>query len=165
MYNQNEIGLRLRTIRDQYLIGIKISTNQFAELVGEPKHNIAAYESGKANIPNRVFVALYDKGINPIYILTGEGSVYAPNKAGTTLSESLKGKIDPLRLADVSKGQKGNEKPFVAAKANSSGQNQVQKISKLNVNDLSIEELLSKAEQFTAAAGDIMKIVNHKKNK
>ena len=166
MYNQIEIGNRLRKIRELYLIGIKISIAQFAELVGEPKHNIAAYESGKANIPNRLFVALYERGINPVYILTGEGSVYSQNEAGKSLRNSLKDRIAAENKAissQISDDEIGSYHHLGTVL--SLNQDKVSHLTKLETKSLTIDELLQKAEQFTAAAGDIMKIVKQKRNK
>lgn len=82
--NQKEIGKRLREIREKHYAKFKLSLSDFAEELNEKMFNIANYEAGKANLPNRVLVALYDKGFNPSYILTGEGSIFADNDAGKT---------------------------------------------------------------------------------
>ncbi len=73
---QFEIGKRLQEVRNKYISSRKLSTLEFADLINESKFNISNYESGKANIPNRVLVELYKKGINPTWILTGEQSIY-----------------------------------------------------------------------------------------
>ena len=79
---QIEIGNRLKEIRTNYFSKHKLSVADFAEEMAESKFNIANYERGIANIPNRLLVALYEKGFNPIYILSGEGNIFAENQAG-----------------------------------------------------------------------------------
>ena len=122
---QIEIGKRLREVRLNYLENIKLSIPDFAIELGESKYNIANYERGIANIPNRLLVSLYEKGFNPIYILTGEGSMFADNKTGKLrfskikqsepLSEieenALKEKLNTIMVAagDIEKILKGNQ--------------------------------------------------------
>lgn len=122
---QIEIGKRLREVRLHYLENIKLSIPDFALELGESKYNIANYERGIANIPNRLLVSLYEKGFNPIYILTGEGSMFAQNNAGRarlnkvknseTLSENeenaLKEKLNTIKVAagDIEKILKGSQ--------------------------------------------------------
>lgn len=79
---QIEIGNRLKEIRTQYYSKHKLSVADFAEELSESKFNIANYERGIANVPNRILATLYDKGFNPTYIITGEGSIFADNEAG-----------------------------------------------------------------------------------
>lgn len=124
---QEEIGSRLKLIRAEYYANFKLTIPEFAEELGETKHNIANYERGLASIPNRVLVALYRKGFNPTYILTGEGSVFA---------ENLKGKERTVR-------------------AQASGKTDV---------SFNNQELQSKIQELiSAAAGDIMGIINNQK--
>lgn len=79
---QKEIGRRLQEIRNIYNGGFKASIEQFSAELNENKYNISNYEAGKASIPNRVLFSLYEKGFNPIYILSGEGSYFAENDEG-----------------------------------------------------------------------------------
>jgi transcriptional regulator with XRE-family HTH domain len=81
---KKNIGRRLKEIRLFVFDGMTI--NVFAEMLSEKPANISNYEQGKANIPNRVLVELYHKGINPIYILTGEGA-----KKRENFTESISG--------------------------------------------------------------------------
>lgn len=85
---QIDIGIRLKEVRTAYYANHKLSISDFAEELNETRHNIGNYERGIANVPNRLLAALYEKGINPIYIITGEGSVFAPNEAGRQLSKT-----------------------------------------------------------------------------
>ena len=79
------IGKRLQEVRRIYNNGFRCSVEQLASEISETPANIRNYECGKAGIPNRVLVALYRNGINPIYILTGDGTPYAPNDEGKAL--------------------------------------------------------------------------------
>lgn len=165
---QIEIGNRLREIREKYLIGIKLTIPQFAELVGELKHNITAYESGRANIPNRLLVTLYHKGINPVYVLTSEGNVYANNSAGRSLEQNRKEQktiphksvqqTDASADLDSKDNQfKSNSQPASFVKGN------IISIVPLDSSVFTEEELKQKADLFTAAAGDIKKFLKEKK--
>lgn len=93
--NQKDIGKRLRLIREKHYAKFKLSLSDFAEELNEKMFNIANYEAGKANLPNRVLVALYDKGFNPSYILTGEGSIFADNDAGKKRQQEF-GEIEEM---------------------------------------------------------------------
>ncbi len=84
---QIDIGSRLKEIRTRYYSKHKLSVADFAEELAESKFNIANYERGIANVTNKVLVALYEKGFNPTYILTGEGSIFADNTAGKNRAE------------------------------------------------------------------------------
>ncbi|MGB9913895.1 MAG: helix-turn-helix domain-containing protein, partial [Candidatus Kapaibacteriota bacterium] len=86
MENLNkEIGERIRFIRSIFNEGGKLSASQFAHLLGETMHKILNYELGRAQVPPSFLATLYYRGINPIFILTGEGSIFAPNRAGEVL--------------------------------------------------------------------------------
>ncbi len=111
---KKNIGRRLKEVRLFVFDGMTVS--HFAEILHEKSANISNYEQGKANIPNRVLVELYYRGINPIYILTGEGE---------------------KRRAEIIE--------------------QVQ--DEVNINHSKLQYLLSKADEMTAVAGDIIKYV------
>ena len=87
------MGKRLREIRHVFFEGRKVSTRQFAEFISETKDNIANYENGRAFIPNRLLVSLYLRGYNPIFLLTGESSMYADNEAGAALRAAAASQI------------------------------------------------------------------------
>lgn len=129
--NQKEIGKRLKEIREKHYAKFKLSLNDLAEELNEKMFNIANYEAGKANLPNRVMVALYDKGFNPSYILTGKGSIYANNSAG-----------DERRRQS---GEEANNKQNTGS------------IYDINLSKMSDVELLDKVIEHNAAADDIMK--------
>ncbi|MFA6569844.1 MAG: hypothetical protein WCT77_01260 [Bacteroidota bacterium] len=123
---QKEIGKRLKEIRKIYLDGTSVSARQLAENIGETKDNIANYENGKANVPNRVMIALYNKGFNPVYILTGENSMFADNTAGKALNAIIKekNKSNVKRILKISDEQDKiiefveKQKPLKAAAGN-----------------------------------------------
>ena len=132
---QSEPGKRLREVRGIFNNGFKATILQFATELGETNNNISNYENGKANIPTRVLITLFEMGFNPVYILTGSGSMYADNLPGKTKKELDSGK------------SKGNAK-LVGSIDNAS---------------LSMEELNRKASEHIAAAGDIMKLIEKKR--
>lgn len=134
---KKEIGKRLRRIRNIFLEGGKVSARQFADALGETKDNIANYENGRAHIPNRLLIALYERGFNPIYILSGEGSLFATNTQGRALME-----IFDLKKMQKRRNESSNDNDF----------------SKFSIRDLE-----RKVYQFQVAAGDIMKIIEKKK--
>jgi hypothetical protein len=84
-----EIGNRLKEVRSIFNEGGKLSAEQFAYLLEETGDRIRNYELGRAGIPVRLLYNLYYRGINPIYIITGEGSVFAPNKEGEELENKI----------------------------------------------------------------------------
>ncbi|MCX6147349.1 MAG: hypothetical protein NTW25_08885 [Candidatus Kapabacteria bacterium] len=77
-----EVGKRLREVRSIFNEGTKLSGEQFAYLLEETGDRIRNYELGRATVPVRLLFALYNRGINPIYIIAGEGSIFADNKEG-----------------------------------------------------------------------------------
>ncbi len=79
---QKEIGKRLGELKAVFKSGEPASTAEFAEELGEKTYNIGNYLNGKAGVPNRVQAALYRKGFNLNYLISGEGSPFADNPAG-----------------------------------------------------------------------------------
>ena len=142
---KNDIGKRLQEIRQIYNKGYKASLEQFATELGETKFNIANYESGKANIPARLLMSLYTKGYNPTYIITGEGPLFAENEAG--------------KLMRQEQGINENTR-----KARGLIESDVELLPDYKISDKTIEELQSQAARYIAAAGDIMKILQDKKD-
>ena len=134
---QKEVGQRLREVRDIFYEGNKLSARLFANTLGETKDNIVNYENGKANIPNRLLIALYYKGFNPIYILTGEGSIFADNERGREL----------FKIIEKKNKLKGN----------------VTSVLKPEFSQVNIDELYEKFAEISAAAGDIMKAIKKKR--
>ncbi len=85
-----EIGRRLREIRvNIFNEGVKLSASQFAQLLNVSQDKIRNYENGRSGVPPELLVKLYRKGINPVFILTGEESIFAANRAGKILKERL----------------------------------------------------------------------------
>ncbi len=83
--------MRLRKIRNISNEGTKLSARQFAFLLGETTDKVLNYENGRAAVPVQLLINLYRRGFNPVYILTGEGSMFADNEQGRILSEKLSG--------------------------------------------------------------------------
>ncbi|MFH1050379.1 MAG: hypothetical protein V1779_05535 [bacterium] len=134
---QKKIGERLREIRQLFLEGDKVSTRQFANALGEKKDSITNYEMGKAGIPNRLLLKLYERGFNPVYILTGEGSMFTENNKGRILKDKIN-----------TKNNKNSD---------------IQNIREIDLSKLSLNELERKVKQYQVAAGDILKIIEMKK--
>lgn len=83
------VGQKLREVRHIFNEGKKLSAEQFAYLMGETRDRIANYESGRAAVPVRLLYALYQRGINPVYLLSGEGDIFADNGAGREFRQRL----------------------------------------------------------------------------
>lgn len=131
---QKEIGQRLKEIRERiFNEGVKLSAGQFAQLLNSTDDKIRNYEIGRSNIPVELLVKLYHKGINPTYILTGEGSVYAENRSGRNLRERVEGEIPES--------------------------SNIEKVTKLDTSTMTEEE---KIRVFKAVAGDLMKLLEEK---
>lgn len=132
------IGQRLKEIRNIFLEGDKVSARQFANALGENKDSIVNYETGRANIPNRLLLRLYERGFNPVYILSGEGSVFSDNEQGRILKDTIE-----------SKHKKSST---------------INNIREIDYSRLSITELERKVLQYQVAAGDILRIIDLKKS-
>ena len=122
-------GDRLREIRLIANEGNKFTTAQFALLLKETAYNLGNYENGRANIPPRILVALYERGFNANWILTGEGSQFADNTRGRELRNSL-GKL--------------------------SGKGEANIIGRADLSAFSNEQLYNRAGELMASAGDIL---------
>ena len=99
-----EIGKRLKKVREIMNEGGKLSAEQFAYLLGETRDKIANYESGRASLPVRVLYELYNRGINPQFLLSGEGSIFADNTAGKEFERKINernSKIKKFSINDV----------------------------------------------------------------
>ncbi len=83
MNNLNkEIGSRLRLIRSIFNEGGKLSAEQFAYLLNQNTDKILNYELGRAAIPLELLISLYERGYNPVYILTGKEGIFCNNSEG-----------------------------------------------------------------------------------
>ncbi|ROL56278.1 XRE family transcriptional regulator [Bacteroidetes/Chlorobi group bacterium Naka2016] len=146
MENLNkEIGERIRFIRSIFNEGGKLSATQFAHLLGETMHKILNYELGRAQVPPSFLVTLYKRGINPIYILTGEGSIFAPNIAGRELSQKLAPILRQMNIEDFD----NRDQKFSGGEVSG-----IEGITYANVDDL-----IELAQRYTAVAGDLMEII------
>ena len=93
-----EIGNRLREIRDIFHEGVKLSADQFAFILDETGDKIRNYELGRAAVSVRLLRKLHEKGINPTYLITGEGEIFAENRAGKKRKEIIKQNIEKGKL-------------------------------------------------------------------
>lgn len=155
----SEIGERLRFIRGIFNEGSKLSASQFAHILNETVHKILNYENGRASISPELLISLYRRGVNPIFILTGEGTIFAPNEEGQRFAEHLRGKI-PQSFFEQS--SEGNALDFNQIKLLSNA-NEIKSIDKI-IEGKKVVELLNLAHQFTAVAGDIMRFLEEKEN-
>lgn len=89
-----EIGIRLKKIRSIFNEGGELTGNQFAYLLGENGDKIRNYESGRSALPVKVLLELYYRGISPVYVISGEGSIFADNDAGRDFAEKIAGRRD-----------------------------------------------------------------------
>ena len=102
MNNLNkEIGMRLKTIRTIFNEGKKLSASQFGYLVEESEDNIRNYEQGRAGVPVRLLYNLYQRGINPVFIIAGEGNRFAINEAGRLFKEKIESRSTVVRQSTV----------------------------------------------------------------
>ena len=83
------IGNRLREIRALFNEGGKISAAQFAYLLNTTRDKIANYELGRSALPLEIVYLLYQRGINPIYLICGEGSMFASNAEGLKFEHQI----------------------------------------------------------------------------
>lgn len=91
MNNLNkEIGSRLRLIRSIFNEGGKLSAEQFAYLLNQNTDKILNYELGRAAIPLELLISLYERGYNPVFLLTGKESVFCNNSEGKKRKKELK---------------------------------------------------------------------------
>lgn len=96
---KSEIGARLRLIRSIFNEGGKLSAEQFAYLLNQNTDKILNYELGRASIPLELLINLYERGYNPIFILTGKESIFANNSEGKKRKRELEARgIDVQNL-------------------------------------------------------------------
>ncbi len=127
-------GNRLREVRHIFNEGDKLSAKQFAYLLDETQDKILNYENGRAAISLQLLVNLYYRGVNPVYILTGEGEIFADNEAGKSLKSKIK----------IASNRRASVVPIDIHVGRSFG------------------EIYVRASQYSAAAGDIQKILKEK---
>ncbi len=87
------MGKRLREVREIFNEGGKVSTTQFAYVLSETRDRISNYENGRSAIPVKLLYELYNRGINPTYIITGDGEIFANNEAGNIFKEKIRTRI------------------------------------------------------------------------
>lgn len=84
-----EIGSRIREIREIFNEGGKMSSAQFAYLLDTSRDAIANYETGRSALPVEIVYQLYQRGINPIFLICGEGSMFASNIEGRKFEQKI----------------------------------------------------------------------------
>ena len=135
MENLNkEIGQRLREIRNIANEGSNLSARQFAHLLGETTDKILNYENGRAAVTPQLLISLYRRGFSPVWLLTGEGEIMASGKVTGEQPGAGTSKIT------------GNVE-VIGYDANFGS---------------TLREMIKKAEQYSAAAGDILKAIQDK---
>ena len=135
MENLNkEIGQRLREIRNIANEGGNLSARQFAHLLGETTDKILNYENGRAAVTPQLLISLYRRGFSPVWLLTGDGEIMASGKTDTEKTAAS--------LPEIT----GNVE-VIGFDANFGN---------------TIKEMIKKAGQYSAAAGDILKAIQDK---
>ncbi len=107
-----EIGKRIKNIRLIFNEGGKLSANQFGFLLKESGDKIRNYELGRTAVPVRILLSLYNRGINPIYIISGEGSMFADTKAGRAFAKKLSRQAAGKAGTDIFKSGESNDTKF-----------------------------------------------------
>ncbi len=100
-----EIGERLRIVRSIFNEGGKLSADQFGFLLGETPDKILNYELGRTSVPLTLIITLYYRGISPIFLLTGEGEIFANNKAGKEFKDKInkRAEVHPTLISEIKK--------------------------------------------------------------
>ena len=93
MINNNEfnkiIGKRIKAIRSVYNEGVRLTVKQFAHLLGISKNQLLNFESGRTALPINILFELYNRGISIVFIVAGDGDVFANNNCGKSLKQKL----------------------------------------------------------------------------
>ena len=84
-----QIGNRLKAARSIYNEGIRLTVEQFAHLLDITSEQLLNYETGRSTLPINVLVELYNRGINPVFILAGKDDVLANNDVGNELRKKI----------------------------------------------------------------------------
>jgi hypothetical protein len=110
------VGIRLKKIRHIFNEGGRLTAEQFAYLIGESGDKIRNYELGRSALPLRVVWILYERGINPVYLISGEGSVFADNHAGRVFKSKVEARnkiTGDVELINIYSDKKSiNEKSY-----------------------------------------------------
>ena len=94
-----QIGNRIKAIRNVYNEGIRLTVEQFSHLLDISNEQLLNYENGRSALPINILLELYSRGVNPMFVLTGEGDALGNNDAGDDLREKFKVKnIDYNRI-------------------------------------------------------------------
>ncbi|MDR0927798.1 MAG: helix-turn-helix domain-containing protein [Ignavibacteria bacterium] len=83
------IGLRVKAFRCVFNEGMKLTSEQFSHLLDITREQLGNYENGRSNLPVSVLLKLYKRGANPVYIISGEGDLFANNKVGIDLRNRI----------------------------------------------------------------------------
>jgi hypothetical protein len=103
-------------------------------------------------VPPSFLLSLYKRGVNPIFILSGEGEMFAPNAAGRELKRKLEAKLSPKQSESPSKREdtQTEHKPSALP-------------TNVPIPEARIDELIELARSYTVAAGDIMRLLSLRK--
>lgn len=99
--NKNEIGERLQEVR-KTLFGV--SREKFAERLGLVGHQIRDIETGRVAIPGPlVKLLLAQEGINPAWLLTGQGQMKIGSEVSTGMGAVPVGGINAAEGMQITK--------------------------------------------------------------
>lgn len=73
---QMALNLRLKAIKK----ALKLSQKEMAERLGIATSTYQYYERGERDIPARVLESITTYGVNPVWLLTGRGDMFARSK-------------------------------------------------------------------------------------
>ena len=85
-----QIGNRIKAVRSIYNEGIRLTVEQFSHLLNISSEQLFNYENGRSSLPINIIYELYNRGINPYFIITGEKDALADNKVGNELRQKIK---------------------------------------------------------------------------
>ena len=95
--NKN-IGNRLKAVRHIYNEGMCLSVKQFAYLLDISTEKLLNYEKGRTALPIDVLLKLYNRGINPMFLITGENTIFTDTDAGQLLEKKIINKNPNYKL-------------------------------------------------------------------
>ncbi|MGE5478995.1 MAG: hypothetical protein ACM3U1_01050 [Chloroflexota bacterium] len=111
------VGLRLREARMIFNEGARLSAEQFAYLLSETRDRITNYELGRSALPVRIVYELYRRGISPVYLVSGEGEIFAKNAAGKALKTKISARTAKVVSFAEADAEPGNEFPAIKVSA------------------------------------------------
>lgn len=76
------VGIRLRAVRSIYNEGLRFTLEQFAHILNISWEKLNNYETGRSTLPMITLYDLYQRGINPMFLLLGKGDIFSDSEEG-----------------------------------------------------------------------------------